>query len=257
MRGHCTMLGILVLLLAGACTTTPKTDALRNEALSLPQMRQAGADFARARDAGDALEMARAAAARKPFDVLVGDTNILTSTTMFKEARQLAAGNDELLARIAELEGGRRGPFSNLSGLTGPSLSRLFAERGVPFVAIDDIAALIERQAADPSATRDTCRPESFRPSLNRPLTIGAKSSLLVCGTVRAKLKIYAYAEGGVDTNLSLCIIDVRTGTQLTCAEQRVNPFCDWSPEEAGEIIVSVGNPGESEVSVVLIVQQY
>ncbi len=53
--------GALVVLLAGACDTTP--DAPGESALTLERMQQAAVDFTRARDAGDALAMARAAGA--------------------------------------------------------------------------------------------------------------------------------------------------------------------------------------------------
>lgn len=252
MRGRYTMLGILVLLVS-SCTMMPKTDAPQSPALSLARMQQAGADFASARDAGDALEMARAAAARKPFDVLAGDTNILTSTTMFEEARQLAASNEELLAKIAELESGRSGPFSNLSGLTGLSLSRLFAERNVPLMVVDGEGALRELQSAKPPVAPNDCGSQNFGPSPNRVLKVGAKSSVLLCGAVRAKKTLIVYVEGGFDARLVLRIFDIET-MQQNCehVQPRVNPVCDWRPTKATRAIVEISNPGDSEVSVTL-----
>lgn len=250
------MLGVLALLLLNACATAPGTDASQDSALTLERMQQAAVDFARARDAGDALGMARAAAARQPFDVLASGTTMLTSATMFEDARRLAAGNTELLAKIGELESGRAGPLRNLSGLTGQSLARAFAGRNVPFTVVDGAGALRGQQFDELPVPPGDCGSQSFGPSPGRVLTIGARSSLVLCGAVRDRRTLYVYVEGGLDRRLMLRVLDLAT-TELICEHTRPNPLCKWPPPaKATRAMVQIGNPGGSEVSVTLIAHQ-
>jgi len=249
------MLGMVALLLS-ACATAPETDPRQGSAPTLQQMQQAAVDFGRARDAADAWAMARAAAARQPFDVLAGGTPMLTSAAMFEEARRVAAGNGELLAKIAELEAGRTGPFSGPSGLTGQSLSRVFAARDVPFSVIESGGALRELEFTKLPAVPDDCGSQSFGPSPSRVLTVGARSSLVLCGAVRDRRTLYVYVEGGLDTRLVLRVLDLATA-ELICEYNQPNPICKWPlPAKATRALVQIGNPGASEVSVTLVAHQ-
>ncbi|MCV2219290.1 hypothetical protein [Thauera sp. Sel9] len=256
MQARHTMLGVLaLLLLLSACAGTRKAEIPQDSTPTLEQMRQAVLDFARASDAGDALEMARAAAARRPFDVLARDASFLTSSAMFEKARQRAAGDSELLRQIARLE--RTG--SSLGGLMGgaqSSLLRRFAERSVPFVVVEDELVLREPDSGAPPAMPSDCGAQGFGPSSSRVLKVGAKSSLVLCGDVRAGRTLFVYAEGGLDVRLMLRVFDLGTAERI-CAENQPNPICKWPrPAKATRAVVEIGNPGRADVSVTLIAHQ-
>lgn len=239
------ILGALVLLLAGACTTTPKMDSETESASAqtLENMRQAAVDFSRARDAGDALEMARAAAARRPFDHLTRAPGFLNSNVMFEEARQLAGGNGTLLAQIGELESRASGPFP---GVFGQFMDRIAGRckferdtRSVPPLPE-------ERLPTGGSGQPPSCI-----------LTVGPKTSVQLRADVRARRTLFVYVESKAGADLALTIVDPAI-TKPICSQAQPNGYqvCKWQPDKAATGIVEIRNHGDSMASALLIARQ-
>ncbi|MCW5621846.1 MAG: hypothetical protein KIS79_12120 [Burkholderiales bacterium] len=241
----CSILGALVLLLAGACTTTPKMDAETESASAqtLENMQQAAVDFSRARDAGDALEMGRAAAARRPFDHLTRAPGFLNSDVMFEEARRLADGNGRLLAQLGELESQASGPFP---GIFGQFMDRMAGRckferdtRSVPPVP----------QARLPTGGRG--EPPSC------VLTVGPKTSVQLRADVRARRTLFVYVESQAGADLALTIVDPAITTPV-CSQAQPNGYqvCKWRPDKAATGIVEIRNHSDLAVPALLITRQ-
>lgn len=244
----CALLGALALLLAGACTTTPETDTESEpaSAQTLENMQQAAVDFSRARDAGDALEMARAAAVRRPFDHLTRAPGFLNSIVMFEEARQLAAGNEALLAQIDEAESQASGPFFRTFPGGGQLMERLVGRckferdtRSVPPLPQ-------ERLPIGGSGQPPSC-----------VLTVDPKTSVQLRADVRAQRTLLVYVESKAGADLALTIVDPAS-TKPICTEAQPNGYqaCRWRPGKAATGIVEIRNHGDSAVSALLIARQ-
>lgn len=235
--------GALVVLLAGACTTTP--DAPGESALTLERMQQAAVDFTRARDAGDALAMARAAGVRRPFDHLTRAPGFLHSAVMFEEARRATAGNEELLAQIDELENRASGPsFRAFSG--GGQLAEKLASR-----------CRFEHDVASASPLPAQRLPVGDRQPPSCVLTVDAKTSVQLRVDVRARRTLFVYVESKAGADLALTIIDPAV-TKPICSESQPHGYqaCKWRPGRAATGIVEIRNDGNTSVSALLIARQ-
>jgi len=238
--------GVLALLLAGACTTTPETDTGTSPAQTLESMQQAAIDFTRARDAGDALGMARAAVVRRRFDPLTRAPGFLHSAIMFEEARRVATGNAPLLAQIGELEDQAPGPFSRTFPGGGQLMEKLAGRcrferdtRSVPPLPQ-------ERLPIGGSGQPPSC-----------VLTLDPGTSVQLRANVRARRTLFVYVESKAGADLALTIVDPSVAKPI-CSEAQPNGYqaCKWRPDRAATGIVEIRNRGDAAVSALLIARQ-
>lgn len=111
--------GVALALLWMGCAGTPMKAPERRGAAAeplVPRLHQAARDFLAAREAGDALGMARAAAARRALDgvqIRLADAQraaaFLTADAMLEEARALAGRDAALREKIDRIGAGRTG----------------------------------------------------------------------------------------------------------------------------------------------------
>lgn len=240
------------LLIAGCASWSGPRDAPRPSALA---MQQAALDFADAAAQGDALAMARAAAARAPYDRLLPPGMGEDSAAMFRQARARAGQDATLLARIEALQ--TQGLPGNLHRLGGPAgESPPMADRLLPLQVLG--AAMLENpRAEDPGTapTAATCAaddlPVATTPARSLSLAPGARQQF--CARIAASVTLMVYAAGPREAVLSLSVHDLDRAEPV-CLARRHNPICIWtSPRRTTGVFITIENPGADVVRVTLI----
>jgi len=217
---------------------------------TLEQMRQSAVDFEQARAAGDALGMARAALARKPFDAVAVSAadlgsgfEFLSSRSMLAQARAAAGSNESELESIADIE-------------------RSLAKTDLLVDGVG-LATCPRASSADP-----TCRDPSPRSlesipvaSIDQPagrvLTIAAGADVLLRADVGSKRTLFVYVESKAGAGVRLSIVDAASATQV-CVDSQAHGYllCRWQPGKFARGVVRVSNGGATQTTVLLIAHQ-
>lgn len=222
---------------------------------ALERLRGAALDFERAREAGDALAMARAAAARKPIDRLLAvdapaeATKFLTAREMFSASRSLARDDRELLRSIEKIEADSSGGL--LDGLPG------FAKRARQ--PKPDVRPIGESESllGEGNAIKRSRLPAATLPPNGSVMTIGARESLWLRAQVAAARTLFVYAESKLGAQLRLRIVDADRGTQV-CVDAQPHGIllCKWRVEAAATGVVELSNAGGEAIDVLVIAHQ-
>jgi hypothetical protein len=248
----------LAYLLLTACAGLQETD---RAAPSIETMQGAAVDFLVARDAGDALAMARAATARRPFDVLAQESGGMTSAAMFEAARVVAAGNPALQERIRTLEAGASasGWSAGTRGLLADTnrLRSLFARHAVHPAVVRDAGPLAGERADGFPGSREPCTPHDVAGPPSRALLVPAGSSLALCASVRPDRTLIVYVEAPGGAGVALSLLDPATASVFrTSSHANGQLICTWRPGTAGQVLILLRNPGQTPAPVTLIAQQ-
>lgn len=247
------------MLTVGCAGSDPRAPVRQSAPQSSPdaveRLRAAALEFERARFAGDALAMARAAAARKPIDrVLLMDApaysgNFLTALEMFSAARAAARGDGELLQSIEKIDA--ESTSALLDGLPG------FAKRIRPPKPAARPIGESESLLGDGRPLPRNSLPIAMLPPNGSIVTIGARESLWMRAPVAAARTLFVYAESKAGVAVRLRIVDADRGTQV-CVDAQAHGFllCKWRVEAAATGVVELSNAGDQAVAVLIIAHQ-